>query len=195
MYTHLKYPFVLGLDVAGEVVKVGKNVKRFQVGDRVLGFCRGVDEKVNSSAEGAFQNYTVLQTDLTSHIPSSVTYESASVVPLGVATAAAGLFQNDQLGLQYPTVPSKPTGETLLVWGGSTSVGCNTIQLAVAAGYEVFTTSSPRNFDYVQKLGASRVFDYNSKTAVQDIISAFKGKKAAGAMAIGKGAAEACMNI
>jgi NADPH:quinone reductase-like Zn-dependent oxidoreductase len=195
MYTHLKYPFVLGLDVAGEVVEVGKNVKRFQVGDRVLGFCRGVDEKVNSSAEGAFQNYTVLQADLTSHIPPSVTYESASVVPLGLATAAAGLFQNDQLGLQYPTVPPKATGKTLLVWGGSTSVGCNTIQLAVAAGYEVFTTSSPRNFDYVQKLGANRVFDYNSKTVVQDIISAFKGKKAAGAMAIGKGAAEACMNI
>ncbi|KIN00301.1 hypothetical protein OIDMADRAFT_145793 [Oidiodendron maius Zn] len=195
MYTHLKYPFVLGLDVAGEVVEVGKNVKRFQVGDRVLGYCRGVDKKVNSSAEGAFQHYTVLQADLTSHIPTSVTYESASVIPLGLATAAAGLFQEDQLGLHYPTLPPKPTGRTLLIWGGSTSVGCNAIQLGVAAGYEIFTTSSPKNFDYLKKLGASQVFDYNSNTVMQDIISAFDGKQAAGAMAIGDGAAEACMGI
>ena len=53
MYTHLKYPFVLGLDVAGNVVKVGENVTHFQVRDRALGFCRGIDEKVNSSADGA----------------------------------------------------------------------------------------------------------------------------------------------
>jgi NADPH:quinone reductase-like Zn-dependent oxidoreductase len=195
MYTHLNYPFVLGIDAAGEVVEVGKNVTRFQKGDRVLGYCRSVDKKVNNSAEGAFQNYVVLQADLASHIPSSVSYESASVIPLGLSTAAAGLFQDDQLGLQYPTVPPKPTGKTLLVWGGSTSVGCNAIQLGVAAGYEVFTTSSPRNFEYLKKLGATQVFDYNSKTVIQKIISAFKGKKAAGAMAIGDGAAEACMSI
>ena len=195
MYTHLIYPAVIGIDVAGEVVEVGKNVTRFQKGDRVLGYCRGVDKQVNSSAEGAFQNYVVLQADFTSHIPSSVSYESASVIPLGLSTAAAGLFQDDQLGLQYPTVPPKPTGKTLLVWGGSTSVGCNAIQLGVAAGYEIFTTSSPKNFDYLKKLGASQVFDYNSKTVIQEIISAFKGKQVAGAMAIGSGAAEACMSI
>jgi NADPH:quinone reductase-like Zn-dependent oxidoreductase len=197
MYTHLNYPFVLGMDVAGEVVEVGKNVERFQEGDRVVGFCRGTDVKVNSSAQGGFQNYVVLQADLTSQIPRSMSYESASVIPLGLSTAAAGLFQDDQLGLQYPTVTNspKPTGKTILIFGGSTSVGSNAIQLGVAAGYEVFTTSSPKNFDYLKKLGASQVFDYNSKSVVQDIITAFKGKKSAGAIAIGSGGAEACMSI
>jgi NADPH:quinone reductase-like Zn-dependent oxidoreductase len=195
MFGWLKYPAILGSDVAGEVVEVGKNVKCFQVGDRVLGFCLGKDEKVNSSAESAFQNYTVLQSDLTSHIPSSMPYENAAVIPLGLSTAAAGLFQDDQLSLQYPSVPPRPTGKTLLVWGGSTSVGCNAIQLGVAAGYEVFATSSPMNFDYLKALGASKVFDYNSKSVIQDIITAFKGKKAAGALAIGTGGAEACMRI
>ncbi len=57
------------------------------------------------------------------------------------------------------TAPSPPRSPS------STSVGSNAIQLAVAAGYEVITTSSPRNFDYVKKLGASQVFDYNSKTS------------------------------
>jgi NADPH:quinone reductase-like Zn-dependent oxidoreductase len=195
MFTWLKYPFVLEEDVAGEVVEVGKNVTRFRVGDRVAGYAIGTDEKINDSAEGAFQGYTVLRPDMTSHIPSSMSYERACVLPLGVATAAAGLFQKDQLALQLPTVPPVPTGKTLIVWGGSTSVGSNAIQLGVAAGYEVFTTASPSNFDCVKKLGASQAFDYKSKTVSADMIAAMKGKTAAGALSCGSNGAEACMAI
>jgi NADPH:quinone reductase-like Zn-dependent oxidoreductase len=79
-----------------------------------------------------------------------MSYEDAVVIPLGLATAAAGLFDKTQLGLQLPQAPACPaTGKTAVVWGGSTSVGCIAIQLAVAAGYEVFTTASPKNFDYM----------------------------------------------
>ncbi len=85
-------------------------------------------------------------------IPHTMSYEAAAVLPLALST---GLFQTDQLALQYPSATPKPTGQTVLVWGGSTSVGSNAIQLAVAAGYEVITTSSPRNFDYVTKLGGN----------------------------------------
>jgi len=63
-------------------------------------------------------------------------------------------------------------------------VGCNAIQLAVAAGYEVFTTCSPKNFDLVKELGASQTFDYNSKTVVKDIIHAFQNKTTAGAISV-----------
>ena len=191
----IKYPFILGSDIAGEVVEVGKAVTRFKVGDRVLGHAVGHDKKRNSSAEGAFQTYTVVLAHMAAPIPSTMTFERATVLPLGLSTAACGLFQKDQLALEYPCATPKPTGKTLLVWGGSTSVGSNAIQLAVAAGYEVITTSSPRNFDYVKKLGASQVFDYNSKTVVSDITKAFKGKTIAGALAIGKGSAEFCVDI
>jgi NADPH:quinone reductase-like Zn-dependent oxidoreductase len=195
MFSWIKYPFIVGSDVAGEVVEIGSAVSRFKVGDRVLGHAVGISEKRNSSAEGAFQTYTVLLAHMASPIPSTLSYESAAVLPLGVSTAACGLFQKDQLALQYPSVPPKPTGKTLLVWGGATSVGSNAIQLAVAAGYEVITTASPRNFDYVKKLGASQVFDYNSETIVDNLIHAFKGKTIAGALSIGHGAAEACLDI
>ena len=191
----VKYPYILGSDVAGEVVEVGSAVKRFHAGDRVVGHAIGFDKKYNSTAQAGFQEYTVLQQQMASQIPGSMTYESASVIPLGASTAACGLFQKDQLGLQLPAVPPKPTGQTLLIWGGSTSVGCNAIQLAVAAGYEVITTCSPRNFPLVKRLGASKAFDYNSRTVVQDIIKAFEGKTTAGALSIGAGAADACMNI
>jgi NADPH:quinone reductase-like Zn-dependent oxidoreductase len=93
-------------------------------------------------------------------------------------------------------VPPKPTGKALLIWGGATSVGSNGIQLAVAAGYEIITTASPKNFDYVKKLGASQVFDYNSKTIVDGLIEAFKGRKIARVLdCIGvNGVFEACVD-
>lgn len=183
------------MDVSGEVVEVGPGVTRFKVGDRVVGYANGTDQKYNSPAHGGFQVYTVLLVNAASQIPHTLSYESAVVLPLGLSTAASGLFQKDQLGLQLPSASPKPTGKTLLVWGGSTSVGSNAIQLAVAAGYEVITTCSPKNFGYVKKLGASEAFDYNSKTVVNDLIHAFRGKSSAGALAIGARAAENCLDI
>ena len=195
VFSWIKYPFILGADLSGEVVEVGKGVARFKVGDRVLAHAVGTDKKRNSSAEGTFQEYTVILAHMAAPIPSTMPYENAAVLPLALSTAACGLFQKDQLALQYPSANPKPTGKTLLVWGGSTSVGSNAIQLAVAAGYEVITTSSPRNFDYVKRLGASQVFDYNDKAVVEDVIKAFKGKTIAGALAIGTGSAELCSDV
>jgi NADPH:quinone reductase-like Zn-dependent oxidoreductase len=195
LFSWIKYPFILGGDLAGEIVEVGESVSRFSVGDRVLGLAVGSDPKRNSSAEGAFQEYTVLLAHLVAPIPSAMSYEDASVLPMCLSTAACGLFQKDHLALQYPTVATKPTGKTLIIWGGSTSVGSNAIQLAVAAGYEVITTASPRNFDYVKKLGASQVFDYKDKGVVTNVIKALRGKTIAGALAIGAGSANACFDI
>jgi NADPH:quinone reductase-like Zn-dependent oxidoreductase len=191
----IKPPMVLGSDVAGEVVEVGAEVSRFKVGDRVFGQALGTSKARYGSAGGAFQAYTVLADHMAAPIPDAMSYESAAVLPLAVSTAACGLFQKDQLALQHPSIPPTPTGKTLLVWGGSTSVGSNAIQLAVAAGYEVFTTASPRNFDYVTGLGASRAFDYNSKSVVTDIVAALKGKTIAGAIAIGQGSTAPCFDI
>ena len=194
-YRWLKYPTVLGSDVAGDVVEIGKDVTRFRVGDRVLGHAVGTDKDTNKAAEGAFQQYTVVLERLASPIPDTLTYEDAAVLPLAVSTASSGLFQKDYLGLQHPSANAKPTGETVLVWGGSTSVGSNAVQLAAAAGYEVIATASPRNFDYVKSLGASEVFDYNSPTVVPDIISAFKTRRLAGAISFGVTGAAACVRI
>jgi len=186
---------VLGWDVAGEVVATGQNVTRFKQGDRVVGLAAGQDKSVNEPAEGAFQTYTLLRDHMVTPIPAAMTYEQASVLPLAVSTAACGLFQADQLGLTLPTEIVRPTGEIVLVWGGSTSVGSNAIQLARAAGYEVITTASPRNHAYVHDLGAMKAFDYKSSTVVRDIVRALQGRTLAGALAIGAGSAAACIDI
>ena len=194
-YRWLKYPAVLGSDVAGEVVETGRAVTRFQVGDRVLGHAVGTDKDSNSAAEGGFQQCTVLLERMASPIPDSLTFTSAAVLPLGVSTAACALFQDDQLGLRPPALDAAPAGQTVLVWGGSTSVGSNAIQLATAAGYEVITTASPRNFEYVKSLGAVQAFDYNSPDVEADISAALRDRTLAGAVAVGPTSAPACVRI
>jgi hypothetical protein len=128
-------------------------------------------------------------------IPDGMPFEDAAVLPLGLSTAACGLFQPDFLAMTAPSAAPAPSGKTLLVWGGSTSVGSNAIQLAVAAGYDVVTTASPRNFAYVKQLGAREAFDYRSKTVIPDIVSALHGRSIAGALAIGAGSDAACVEI
>ncbi|KAL4960132.1 zinc-binding alcohol dehydrogenase family protein [Aspergillus stella-maris] len=129
----------------------------------------------------AFQEYTLVAQNLASTIPDGLKYEEAVVLPLGLSTAACGLFQEDFLNLQYPKSPRAPsTGKTLLVWGGASSVGSNAIQLAVAAGYDVIATSSPKNFSYVRSLGASQVFNYNSPTVIEDLVTALEDRTLAG---------------
>ncbi|KAJ9661777.1 hypothetical protein H2198_001742 [Neophaeococcomyces mojaviensis] len=206
MFPWLTYPVLLGCDVAGIVVEVGSSTAtRFSVGDRVIGQCLGSDKNVvkaggNSAqnAQSGFQKYVVLQAHMASKIPDEMSFENATVLPLGVSTAACGLFQQDQLGLDLPTNTSKAEkgrkGQ-VLIWGGSTSVGSNAIQLATAAGYDVITTCSPRNFEYCKSLGASQCFDYKSKTVVRDIVAAFANKTCVGALSIGGGAAEACIGV
>ncbi|KAI1807240.1 GroES-like protein [Daldinia bambusicola] len=182
LFSWLQYPYIGGSDVAGTVVEVGPNVSKFKAGDRVSGLAAGFDAR-----SGGFQNYVVLEAKIVTSIPDDLEFTEASVFPLGISTAACGLYQKDFLALDYPSVDPKPNGKTLLIWAGASSVGTNAIQLAVASGYEVYTTSSPKNFDYCKGLGASRVFDYNSPTVTQDIIEAFKGKTCAGAYAIQMG--------
>lgn len=184
----LNYPSILGEDVAGTVVAVGPNATRFKKGDRVIGTTAGFGTKRDE--EKAFQAYSILKSNMACEIPDDLSFEHAVVLPLGVSTAASGLFHPEMLNLQLPTEPAQASsGKTVLVWGGASSVGSNAIQLGVAAGYEVVATASPKNFEYVKKLGASHVVDYNSATAVSDLVDALKGKKMAGAFDAVGGAA------
>ena len=195
MYRWLPYPVVLGEDVAGEVVGVGSAVTRFRVGDRVLAYAVGMEKGRDHAAEGGFQHYTVAREQLAAPLPRDLSFEEAVVLPLGISTAASALFQRDQLGLRHPSAAAEPTGQVVVVWGGSTSVGMNAIQLAAAAGYEVFTTASPHNHERMRRLGATLAVDYTSPTAVADMVAALRGRSVAGLLAVGTGSAEPCVRI
>ena len=191
----IKYPFVLGSDLAGEVVAVGSGVIEVNVGDRVLAMAAGSAKQRNRAAEGAFQAYTIVLPRLTTVIPDDLSYTEASVIPLGVTTAACGLFQSNLLALKLPTPSSKARDQWVVICGGATSVGSNAIQLAVAAGYSVVATASPKNFDYVKSLGATHTFDYRSNRLVRDMVAALRGRQVVGALAIGAGSTDDCLEI
>ncbi|KAL2855951.1 chaperonin 10-like protein [Aspergillus pseudoustus] len=183
-WTTFVYPLILGVDVAGEVVHVGSDAAaHFAVGDRVLGHALRLATEDDRHA--GFQEHVVLWSNMAARIPAGMQFRDAAVLPLGVSTAAAALFQEPTLGLPFPrlepvarqAVPRR----TVLVWGGTSSVGSNAIQLAVAAGCDVVATASRRNFDMVRRLGAVEVVDYGSETVVEELKRAFRGRQLAGA--------------
>lgn len=191
----IDYPAILGHDVAGEVAEVGPNVTRFKKGDRVMGNAIGMVTKQHR--DNGFQSYTILQTKLASALPDNIAMENAVVIPLGCSTAAAGLFQHEFLDLQFPTEPrQRDTGKTILIWGGASSVGSNAIQLAVAAGYDVVTTASSKNFQYVKQLGATEAFDYKGPDVQNDLLEYLRNKAVSGILdCIGGSATVACLEI
>jgi NADPH:quinone reductase-like Zn-dependent oxidoreductase len=176
----LDYPAILGSDVAGEIAAVGSDVERFKVGDRVLG--QAVGTTVNHTAEGAFQNYTIVLEHMAAPIPDDMAFTDAAVLPLGLGTAASGLYGNAQLSLTPPSHAPAAVSEVVLIWGGSSSVGCNAVQLAVASGYTCVATASANNAELVKGLGASEVLDHASPTIVDDVIAALHGRRLAGTL-------------
>ncbi|KAF5613893.1 oxidoreductase zinc-binding dehydrogenase family superfamily [Fusarium subglutinans] len=174
IFPWLKFPAILGCDVAGRITAVGSGIAKHKVGDRVIG-----------SNMGTFQEYVPVKEHLCAKLPDNIGFEEAAVLPLCLSVAVKALFHPDYLALDLPTPETQANGKVILIWGGSTSVGCNIIQLAKAAGFEVITTASPKNFDYLKKLGASQTFDYSSPTIKEDLLAAVKGKVVAGAIANG----------
>ncbi|WP_116083612.1 zinc-binding alcohol dehydrogenase family protein [Tropicimonas sp. IMCC34011] len=195
LYGWREYPMILGFDVAGEVEAVGPGVTRFAPGDRVVALATGMEKSRNRNAEAAFQLFPIVRADLSAPIPDDMSYEAAAVLPLALSTAACGLFAEDQLGLSRPGATPEDQGQTVLIWGGSTSVGCSAIQLAKAAGYRAVTTASPANFDYLKRLGADDVLDYAGPDAAGRVARALRGHEVAGAIAMGAGSARACIEV
>lgn len=137
----------------------------------------------NDPAQGGFQLYTSLNALVVSKIPDSLSYTSAAVLPLAISTAAACLFKKETLALPLPkTSDANPpsSGKSVLVWGGSSSVGATAIQLAAGAGHKVVSVASKHNIEGVKALGAAAVFDYNSASVADDIIAALEGTDFAG---------------
>lgn len=164
------YPYVLGNDIAGEVVAVGSSVIKVKPGDRVLA----------CAERGCFQKFNTVEQSLVAKIPDNVKYVEACVLPLAMCTAAVTLFQKDTLALDLPRLDAKPNGKVVLAWGGASAVGSNGIQLLRAAGYDVAAVAGERNHQYCKDLGASYMFDHKSANIEKEIVDALKGRPFAG---------------
>ncbi|KAF5348206.1 hypothetical protein D9758_014643 [Tetrapyrgos nigripes] len=156
---------VVGCEFAGVVALVGKNVKaeQVQVGQRVTGCVHG-----SIKPKGAFAEYLVAPSHLLIKLPDHLSFEQAAQVTIASTTAYCCLYQT--LSLPLPSDSTTPVTGSLLIWGGNTSVGRLTIQLAKMSGLQrIISTSSPQNFDSLRKLGATDVFDYRDPQAGEKI--------------------------
>lgn len=110
IFSWIKCPFILGSDLAGEVVEVGKGATRFSVGDRVLGHAVGADKKRNSSAEGVFQEYTVVLAHMAAPIPAPCLTKTPPFYPWPCPPQPAVCFRKTISRSSIPARLQKPQG-------------------------------------------------------------------------------------
>jgi NADPH:quinone reductase-like Zn-dependent oxidoreductase len=142
-YTKQHFPYILGRDFSGIISAVGIGVTDLRVGDTVF----GVTDQGN---EGAYAEKIAIKAAIVARKPARLNHAEAAAMALTSLTAIWALEDTAKL----------KRGETILIQGGAGGVAGFAIQLAKYLGATVITTASARNHDYVKKLGADRVIDY-----------------------------------
>jgi NADPH:quinone reductase-like Zn-dependent oxidoreductase len=133
----------LGVDFAGTVEVVGKNVTQFKPGDEVFG-----------GRTGAFAEYVcVREARAVALKPANITFDQAASVPIAGITALQGLRDKGKV----------QSGQKVLINGASGGVGTFAVQIAKSYGAEVTGVCSTRNLDMVRSLGADHVIDYTKE--------------------------------
>lgn len=141
-----KLPWVLGMDLAGEVVELGSEASDFAVGDKVWG-------SPSHKRWGTYAEECVVDQAELGHMPPSLTFKEAASIPLAGQTAWQCVM---------PFLADHPGARTF-IQAGSGGVGTLAIQIAKANGAWVATTCSERNHALVTELGADRAIDYRSQ--------------------------------
>jgi NADPH:quinone reductase-like Zn-dependent oxidoreductase len=133
----------LGVDFAGTVEAVGKNVTQFKPGDEVFG-----------GKGGAFAEYVCPRADRAVALkPANITFEQAASVSIAGITALQGLRDKGKV----------QPGQTVLINGASGGVGTFAVQIAKSFGADVTGVCSTRNLDMVRSIGADHVIDYTKE--------------------------------
>ena len=165
------YPAVVGSDVAGLVSKVGSKVSNAPpLGSRAIAFTSFFFQN-GSPDHGAFQKFTLAQSEGVIPLPDAYSFEEGALLPLAALTAMSSWYT---MGIPLDTKYTTQDKQAILIWGGSSSVGTLTIQSAKSLGFTVYTTSSPQHHQYLEKLGADAVFDYKASDVVSQIVDAAK---------------------
>ncbi len=146
---NLPNPYVIGCDVAGTVEAVGKDCRRFNVGDRVWGSNQGLFGR-----QGTFSDFCAIDEDWLYPIPDGISIELAAAGALVGITAHLGLFFHGGL----------KSGEVVFVNGGTGGVGSAVVQLAKGVGAKVITSAgSSEKAAECQALGADHVIEYKTQ--------------------------------
>jgi putative PIG3 family NAD(P)H quinone oxidoreductase len=147
----------LGLEVAGEVVSVGKDVQQFKAGDQVCALTPG----------GSYAEYCVTDAGSCLPIPKGLSMLQAAAIPENYFTVWSNLFDMGHL----------KAGESILIHGGSSGIGITAIQLAKQFGATVYTTvGNAEKVKACKQLGADEVFNYKEEDFVEKVLDATNKK-------------------
>jgi alcohol dehydrogenase len=147
----LQFPITMGFDSAGVVESIGSEVSKFKVGDKV--YVRASRESLR-----AFAQYSIQPEAYMALMPSNCSFEQAASFPLVALTTVQGIVDRANL----------KSGDSILIHAGSGGLGSFAIQYAKQIGLIVHTTTSAKNADWVQALGADKVLCYD-KINIADI--------------------------
>jgi len=139
-----KFPYIPGRDFSGVVSALGSGVTDFRVGDAVFGV-------VEQTSEFCYAEKVAIPSAIIAKKPDSLSHVEAAA--LGLIGLTALVSVEDTLKLK--------SGETILVQGGAGGVASFAIQVAKHVGAKVITTASAANHEYLKKLGADQIIDYN----------------------------------
>jgi tumor protein p53-inducible protein 3 len=157
-----KYPpppgasILLGLEIAGTIVKTGKDCEKWREGDHVMGLLPG----------GGYAEYAVIHEDMAIAKPAYLSFEEAAAIPEVFLTAFQALVWI--VGLQQK--------EKVLIHAGASGVGTAAIQLAKSFDSEVFITASASKHGVCRSLGADHLIDYKSEKFEERIKAITAGK-------------------
>lgn len=139
-------PYIPGRDFSGVVSALGEGVKDFAVGDEVFGVC-------DVGQEQAYAEKIAIKASIVAKKPANLSHEECAALALIGLTALCSVEDTLQL----------KKGETILIQGGAGGVASYAIQLAKHIGARVITTARADNHDYLRKLGADQIIDYNAQ--------------------------------
>ena len=149
---------ILGLEIAGEVVEVGKSVTKHKVGDDVFGLVGG----------GGYAEFAVIDEKMAIPKPQYFSFEQAAAIPEVFLTAFQTIF--------WTFGVTEKNDTSILIHAGASGVGSAAIQICKVLGMKVFVTASKQKHSFCQNLGADVVIDYQNEDFEKIVLEKTEGR-------------------
>lgn len=160
---------ILGLEIAGEVVEIGKQVTNHKIGDEVFGLVGG----------GGYAEFATIDAKMAISKPKHFSFEESAAIPEVFLTAFQTIFWtflgNEKIGTGSNNVNTE-TQKSILIHAGASGVGSAAIQICKVLGMKIFVTASKSKHDFCKNLGADVVIDYNNEDFAKVISEQTEGK-------------------
>lgn len=171
------YPYIIGTEAAGVIIRAGASVTSYKVGERVI------LTSVLQPKGGCWAEYVAVPESAVIPMPDALEFTTAAAIPIAGKTALESIRALDLAA-----------GDTLFVAGASGAIGTLVVQLARARNIRVIASASLKNHEYLLDLGAEQAVDYSAPNWKQEVQERLPAGLSA-ALAIQPGTVEDCIDL